>query len=308
MQMEKVVECRRNTLFADTRPGDRDFRNGGRFIVVRLWNDKTENFFRELFRRIEGVAEAVKIDGLILVLNGNDQFGRACETLDRVRLSDAFPTKVLEVRGNPWVREWTVAANGAITWLRRVAGVSRGQVWYASGDAEFTVSPLLTMDAIGPIPFASVRQGPEDMVPSGGHADWLQQCDSALQGITEVIRRKDPSDLLGFWATHLQWVCRNTCQSWRLDDLIERRGFDPRCNVLGGQEDTAHLIWLAMHRNCTVKNLSKLAYIDPNLLVRDSLVQADQRKKLERERVAIRKIIEMYAAEGGMEFAPDFDW
>lgn len=304
----------RNELYADSRTEfGTAVKNDSRVAVVRLWNNRGEGFLDALFRRIERVHEVLPIDGLVLSFNGNKDQGQASATLDSVRFPTEFPVKVMEVIGDPSVREWTSTANGPVAYFVNHLGIRKGHIWYISGDVEIDLESLRRavplMDMGLPMPFVSVRKEPAHLAPEGDVRHWVNQAKAALIEIRdEYQHRGNLAARLYQLPIYLQRVARNTCQMWNLAHLIKREGFDPRCNPWLGQEDTAYLIWLMC---CMGLNLDVpvVEYRDPNLFLTDSKAIENQRNKIEAEAGAIRRIIEEYIIHGGMQIpVPDFNW
>lgn len=313
MKLEQLLVSNRNELYVDSRREfDTAVKNGSRVAVVRLWNNRGEGFLDALFRRIERVHEVLPIDGLVLSFNGNKEFGRASTTLDAVRFPTGFPVKVMEIVGDPSVREWTRTANGPLAYLANCLNVRMGQIWYISGDVEIDLEslrravPLLSMS--NTVPFLSVRTEPEYLAPEGNVHYWVNQASYVLADIMDSLERPGNIEArLHQLPTYLQRVGRNTCQIWNLAHLLQSRGFDPRCNGWGGQEDTAMLI-----RRCRMfmdLNVPIVEYVDPNLFATDPAVKGRQQDKINAEAGAIRTIVKEYILRGNMDFlVPDFNW
>ena len=313
MDLAKLCTSGRNTLYADTRNDFDAVRDGGRFVVVRLGNDRDEDFLKALLRRMQGVHEVLSIDGLLLVFNGNEDFGRGSVTLDRVRFPSDFPVKVLEVTGDRSTQEGTHTANAPLAYLKNCHGISQGHVWYVSGDVEIDLASLRNavphMRQHDFVPFASVRREPAYCAPEGDFILWRRRADDALHSIYWSINDNNPTVAAStYTAMYLQRVCRNTCQAWSLSHLLERRGFDPRCNEWGCPEAAAHLAWLAYRKQFLIRDLPLVEYVDPNLISNDTAVWQRQSDKLMTELEAIRRMITAYVRSGVDFLIPDFDW
>lgn len=301
MNRDLLLEHGRNRVLAWPLSQEIKLKDGGRHMVVRLWN-KTREHITGLFQRVRQMHGILPIDSLILSINGNGEQGGTWEALKGVRFPDEFPVIPLEIFGDPGAKEWTRGLNGPLAYLHS-RGVRTGQMWNLSFEAQVNLEVLRgaaerIKGSNAAIPCISLREGPPNS------AFVRNSLSSAAFSLHAAVRGLGQYD-----CQNLRWYVRNTCQIWGLEALFKYGGFNPRTNGTGGQEDTEYFlrVFYQEARISELANIPCLFYRDPRQWKDDGTWDAaGNEKKLMYEHASI-----IVMAEGRfweMPFEPDFVW
>ncbi len=224
-----------------------------RVVIVRCWN-KDEASMRAFIQHWEKIRQKFFFQTILLVIDADKETGET--TLDALKACGS-PTWItpIFVSGPAEVRNWTRLLNGALKFLH-ICGVREGMVCVASFEAGFDspLDSLLKLEEHHAVPIIGIRRSKPD-----GCTPMLAQfiddlSDIPKQTIGEVFQQEgqllfagSPPTEIGEWAQQTLFFCRNTFQFWSLEWLFRMKGFDPRCNDWGGQEDTALRIRLGLN-------------------------------------------------------------
>jgi hypothetical protein len=292
-----------------------------RVVIVRCWN-KDATAMKAFMEHWEKIREKFFFRTIILVIDADRETGTT--TLDALKACGDPPwITPIFVSGPATVRNWTRLLNGALKYLH-ICGATQGLVCVASFEAGFDspLDSLLKLDEHHAVPIIGIRRSKPD-----GCTPMLAQFIDDLSAIPQqtiggVLRQEEalfagpPPTEIGEWAQQTLFFCRDTYQFWSYEWLLRMKGFDPRCNDWGGQEDTALRIRLGLN-DCFLPT-DRVFYYTDTRVVAGALTHLGetQMEKVLREVQAAHSIYRQYYTEyhawnrQGDFVIPvvDFDW
>lgn len=273
-------------------------------LVVRCWKKSHEQIVTFLSSNRDLIS---KYDIVVFSVDHVLDSGSTEQVLLRIKAEQPWfldNVVMMTVEGPAKEKNWTRLLNAPIHWLE-MQGIERGLYTSMSFEAQVEGAGLgMLTDRDYQIPAVTIRQASDEAWTGSGvdpcegfHnrldlADRTKECFRALR--SRLLGEVHDKDRL--W--RLQDTCRNTLCSWSLSDLIDLRGFDPRCNGMGGQEDThllARLIgreWGTWEGILTCSEYSVVRYCDPRLAAETEEEKRAQAAKFSNERNAIEWAIE----------------
>lgn len=280
-------------------------------VLIRCYG-KGKAELEALMNRMEKLRQLFPFDALIMCIDGDLDNGRTISGLSQV--SATFEVVPLLITGPKEVRNWTRLLNGGLAWLHHV-GVTDGKILVCSAETEIDLNSFSKvsekiLSSERPVPCISYRRTPEVLMPSlRAHLAAYDTPEALAFDVLEesIMYVGGTSDHIGNRYEMLALLWRNTAMVWRLKHLFEMKGFDPRCNGWGGQEEIAHMLRLMGIYNLiptqAVQYDALFAYDDPRLSVVTD--EQGQRTKIETEWSSIKTIHETYRTVGPFS-TPDF--
>lgn len=273
-----------------------------RAVIVRCWN-KDAVAMKAFIQHWEKIREKFFFRGILLVIDADRETGTT--TLDALKACGDPPwITPIFVSGPAEVRNWTRLLNGALKYLH-LCGARDGMVCVASFEAGFdsSLDVLNNLDVRNPIPIIGIRRSkPDGCMPILAQfiddlSDIPQQSIGGVLLQEEELFAGPPLTEIGEWAQQTLFFCRDTFQFWSLEWLFRMRGFDPRCNGWGGQEDTALRIRLGLNE-CLLPT-DRVFYYTDTRVVAGSLTHLGetQMEKVLREVQATHSIYRQYYVE-----------
>ncbi len=292
-----------------------------RVVIVRCWN-KNADAMRAFIQHWERIREKFFFRTIILVIDADRETGTT--TLDALKACGDPPwITPIFVSGPAEVRNWTRLLNGALKYLH-LCGAVEGIVCVASFEAGFdsSLDSLLKLEEHHAIPIIGIRRSKPDGC-TNDVAQFIAKLESApTQAVRCILDAEyrffgDPTlTNIGDWAQQALFFCRNTFQFWSLEWLFRIKGFDPRCNAWGGQEDTA--MRLRLWLNDCIQSAGRFFYYTDKRVTDGTLTHLGETpmEKIHREVAAIHSVYGQYYGEckawdrQGDFVIPtvDFDW
>lgn len=281
-----------------------------RILLVRCWNKSADGGIRALVKR--WAMQEFRIDAILVVIDG-DKDNTGSSPIDTVAAVESIgnapmPLIPILVHGPSDVPNWTRMLNAGLAYLKAL-GVADGQLVCSSFETEFDQTAFLAAvdgidtewgkDEFKQMPFISLRETPANIALPEATA-LLSSTDpgaEVMKIIDSIHGYLVGNCELGDWAKALPVVCRNTLMMWSIKALLAHNGFDPRCSVWKGQEDSGMMIkFLCSHgfSDLTLNPKRIVRFTDPRLHVVEPEKIAFQQGKMNDEWNATQKMFEAF--------------